>query len=96
MTIPLSQPIEGTPKGYNGASLAALVALAGKRGYRLVACEEAGVNAFFLRHDTAPEVPGVSTAQAYRPLRGRTLDEETVTKDIYEVARRHGLPLVDV
>ena len=96
VTIPLSQPVEGTPKGYGGASLAALTELAGRKGYRLVACEEAGVNAFFLRHDTAPEVPGVSVAQAYRPLRGRTLDEETVTKDIYEVAQRHGLPLVEV
>ena len=97
VTIPLSQSVEGTPKGYSGASLAALVDLAGQRGYRLVACEEAGVNAFFLRYDVAREVPGVSVAQAYRPLRNkRDPDEGAVTRDIYDVARRHGLPLEDV
>ena len=97
VTIPLSQPVEGTPKGYGGASLAALADLAGRKGYRLVACEEAGVNAFFLRHDTAPNVPGVSVAVAYRPLRARRgVEDAEDTRDIYEVVRRHGLPLVEV
>lgn len=97
VTIPLSQSVEGAPKGYGGASLAALADLAGRKGYRLVACEEAGVNAFFLRHDTAPDVPGVTAAQAYRPLRSRrSIEDAEDTTDIYDVASRHGLPLVEV
>lgn len=70
VTIPDGQPLHGAPKGYRGASLTALDALARRKGYRLVACE-AGVNAFFLRHDVAPEVPGVPVAQAYRPALSR-------------------------
>jgi hypothetical protein len=97
VTIPLTHPVEGTPKGYGGASLAALTDLAGRKGYRLVACEEAGVNAFFLRHDTAPDVPAVSVAVAYRPLRGRRgVEDAEDPTDIFAVAGRHGLPLVDV
>ena len=36
---------------YFGASLSSLVALADKRGYHLVCCSIAGVNAFFVRKD---------------------------------------------
>ncbi len=75
VTIPLNQPLAGAPKGYRGASLAALDALARAKGYRLVACE-AGVNAFFLRHDVAPEVPGVSVDQAFRPASSRLVVDD--------------------
>jgi hypothetical protein len=40
-----------------GASLGALVALGQDKGYRLVHCELAGVNAFFVRADLAGEFP---------------------------------------
>lgn len=97
VTIPLGQPLERTPKGYHGASLAALAALAGRRGYRLVACENAGVNAFFLRGDVATEVPGVLPGEAFMPFRSRTdLDDGDVPVDIYAVAAAEGLPLVEV
>lgn len=97
VTIPLEQPLEGTPKGYGGASLAALAALASSKGYRLVACENSGVNAFFLRHDVAPEVPGVTPAEAFRPLRSRVdLDDAEVRADVYGAAAKLNLPLVDV
>ncbi len=75
VTIPLDQPLDATPKGYNGASLAALTTLAPRKGYRLVTCENAGVNAFFLRHDVAPDVPAVTPARgvqaAAQPRRHR-------------------------
>src|SRR5262245_2715768 len=71
VTIPLGQSVDGAPKGYGGASLAALAQLASERGYRLVACEDAGVNAFFLRADVAPLVPAVPVDQAFRPLSSR-------------------------
>ena len=97
ITIPLSQTVEGTPKGYSGASLAALADLAGKKGYRLVACEEAGVNAFFLRHDTAPDVQEVNVAVAFRPRRVRRgVEDAEDPTDIFAVVGRHGLPLVEV
>lgn len=97
VTIPLSQTVEGAPKGYGGASLAALADLAGQKGYRLVACEEAGVNAFFLRHGTAPDVQGVNVAVAFRPRRVRRgVEDAEDPTDIFAVAGRHGLPLVEV
>jgi len=97
VTIPLDQPLDETPKGYNGASLAALSDLAQRKGYRLVACEHAGVNAFFLRHDMATDIPAVPVAQAFRPLRVRTdIDDAEVVADIYAAVAKRGLPLVEV
>ena len=46
-------------------------ALASRKGYRLVVCEPAGANAFFLRHDVAPELARVPVAQAFRPAVSR-------------------------
>jgi hypothetical protein len=86
------------PKGYSGASLAALTKLAERKGYRLVVCEESGINAFYLRADIAPDVPGVSAAQAWRPW----IDKHDVTGmkkkdiDIDAVVTEAGLPLVEV
>jgi hypothetical protein len=40
---------------YFGASLKALEVLGGRKGYALVGCNFAGVNAFFVRRDLAPE-----------------------------------------
>lgn len=56
------------PKGYYGASLTALTRLAARRGYRLVATDVSGVNAFFVRNDLAVHIPGLTPAQAYRAL----------------------------
>ena len=97
VTIPLDQPLDDTPKGYNGASLAALADLASRKGYRLVACEQAGVNAFFLRHDVAPDTPAVTPLEAFRPLRVRTdIDDAEVTTDIFATIDKHRLRLVEV
>ena len=97
VTIPVDQPLDSTPKGYNGASLAALTALAATKGYRLVTCENAGVNAFYLRSDVAPEVREVSPVEAFKPLRSRVeLEDDEIVTDIYAAVRKFGLPLVDV
>jgi hypothetical protein len=66
---------------YYGASLAALERLAGRRGYRLVATDPSGVNAFFLRTDLGvPEIPTLSAAQAFRPNRGRVRHKQLATE----------------
>jgi hypothetical protein len=51
---------------FYGASLGALTQLAREKGYRLVAVEPQGVNAFFLRSDLAHDVPTREPADAYR------------------------------
>jgi predicted O-methyltransferase YrrM len=67
VTVPYGQIGSDAPKAYYGASLAALEALARRKGYRLVGCEHSGINAFFLRDDVARHVPTVEVRQAYRP-----------------------------
>jgi hypothetical protein len=53
---------------YHGASLAAWVGRL-KPGYRLVACNLAGTNAFFVRDDFAGLFPIFATEQLYQPAR---------------------------
>lgn len=99
VTLPNAPRPEVAPKGYSGASLAALAKLAQVKGYGLVLCEDAGVNAFFLRNDVAPEVPRLTPAQAYRPqLTSYEASGGDVVKqlDIYAAIERAGLPLVEV
>lgn len=58
---------------YHGASLAALHKLGGEKGYILVGCESAGVNAFFVRQDLAAEkLQPVTPEEAYFPHFHRT------------------------
>ena len=98
VTVPSAPIPEGAPKGYSGASLAALEKLARKKGYRLVVCEEAGVNAFFLRNDLADDIPGLSPLQAYRPLIDKydVFDSRPKKIDIYSLIERQKLELVEV
>jgi hypothetical protein len=56
---------------YWGASLAALAALAERKGYALVGGNKAGNNAFFVRKDVAGAIHPVSVAEAYAPSRFR-------------------------
>ena len=76
VTIPKHATLDDIPKTYRGASLAALEKLARRKGYRLVVCDPSGTNAFFLRDDVAPKVPGVSVDKAYRPATDRMSLEE--------------------
>ena len=77
--------------GYCGASLRALIHLAGRKGYRLVTVEPAGVNAFFLRNDVGPEIPACDIDDlpfaAVKTAR---------YQDLMSVITEAGLPLVDI
>jgi len=73
---------EKHPSGfYHGASLAALDKLAKTKGYVLVGCDSAGVNAFFVRREVAQDSPPpVSPEKAYFPhskrVQTRSTDEQ--------------------
>ena len=99
VTMPNAPRPDGAPKGYYGASLAGLEKCARRKGYRLVLCEDAGVNAFFVREDLAPEIPTLTPAQAWRPKSDRydvTGEVAAIDVDIYKIIDEKGLPLVDV
>jgi hypothetical protein len=61
------------PRGwYHGASLAALERLGRTRGYRLVGCDSAGFNAFFVRDDAAEgKLAALPAKEAFYPCRRR-------------------------
>jgi hypothetical protein len=97
--VPNAPRPEGAPKGYFGASLAGLAKCARRKGYRLVLCEEAGVNAFFVREDLAPDIPTLTPSQAWRPKSDRydvTGEVAGIDTDVYKIVSEKGLPLVDV
>ena len=59
-------PFTKHPSGfYHGVSLAALRKLATSRGYQLIGCDSAGVNAFFVRRDCADRLPDLDPVDAY-------------------------------
>ena len=95
MTIPKHATLDDIPKTYRGASLAALEKLARRKGYRLVVCDPTGTNAFFLRDDVAPKVPGVSASQAYRPATDRVSLQEVAVGD-GRIVIPDGAPVVEV
>ena len=95
VTMPKHAALDDIPKPYRGASLAALEKLARRKHYRLVVCDPTGTNAFFLRDDVAPKVPGVSVAQAYRPVVERGSLEDVAAAD-GRVVIAEGAPLVEV
>ena len=99
VTVPLSAPLADGPKGYHGASLAAMTKLAERKGYRLLACDRSGTNAFYLRNDLRPEVIAVSVAEAFRPrmIKATPLSHpQPDAVDIIAIAAKLGLPLQSV
>jgi hypothetical protein len=81
---------------YYGASLPAMTQLSVSKGYRLVAVEPTGVNAFFLRNDVAPEIPACDPARVYRiPDKYNELIREKQL-DVFKWARETGRELVEV
>ncbi|SME98508.1 hypothetical protein SAMN06265365_107176 [Tistlia consotensis] len=66
VTVPLGSQELSRRRHYFGVSLAALTALAGERGYRLVACDSAGTNGFFVRQDLAPALPTRRPEEVWR------------------------------
>jgi hypothetical protein len=98
VTIPNAPRPQGA-KGYHGASLAALEMCARRKGYRLVLCEDAGINAFFVREGLAPGIPTIPVADAWRPRSRRydvTGETPAAERDIYKMIEEKGLALVDV
>jgi hypothetical protein len=79
---------EAATRAYRGASLAALVHLSQRKGYRLVASER--VNAFFLRNDVAPLLPAIDVARAYRAPKGAHV------QDVFDKIQQAGLTLVTI
>lgn len=71
LTVPYLPDSKWNGSNYFGASLSALTKLGNEKGYELVGCCLAGVNAFFVRKDLAHEKflkPG-STEDHYEPAR---------------------------
>jgi hypothetical protein len=86
-------------KGFHGASLRALTKLAGAKGYKLVACDDSGTNAFYLRNELCPEIKAVAPEMAFRPMRDRGDPLHQALrdpKDLEAIAKQHGLRLVEV
>lgn len=80
---------------YYGASLMAWTCLAAKKGYRLVAVEPTGVNAFFLRADLAPHIPACDPRRAFRLLEKHDVLIQKGA-DLFKYAAERRLSLVDV
>lgn len=86
-------------KGFHGASLAALTKLASGKGYKLLACDDSGTNAFYMRADLHPEIAPVASAVDFRPMRdsGDPLRESLrAPKDLEAIGRERGLKLVEI
>ena len=85
---------------YYGASLAALCHLAAAKGYRLVGCTSAGVNAFFVRQDLAGSFPPLTPTEAYVESRFRESRDRSGAPTFVTGADRlrliADLPVVDV
>lgn len=77
-------------KIYYGASIAALCALAARKGYSLVASNSAGNNIFFVRNDLLGSLPVLSPEQAYRHAQFREYHDESgrLTFDDFETRLR--------
>jgi len=73
---------------YYGASLRAFERLGAQRGYRLVAIEPRGVNAFFVRHDVGEGLPALTLSS----ISPRSDDDNS----LFEACERLHLPLVEV
>jgi len=73
-------------KIYYGASIAALVSLATKKGYSLVASNSAGNNVFFVRNDLIGSMPVITSRQAYNQAQFREYHDENreLTYDDFE------------
>lgn len=66
---------------YGGASIAAFVKLAKKKGYRLIGCERYGFNAFFLRNDIAQDIfPEVGPEVCFNHVSARKCVEERLPR----------------
>jgi len=80
---------------YYGASLTALARLSARKGYRLVAVEPTGVNAFFVRNDLAPHIPACDPDRAFHLL--EKYDVAMLQGgDVFRYVEQAGLSLVEI
>jgi hypothetical protein len=80
---------------YYGASLTALTRLSARKGYRLVAVEPSGINAFFVRDDIAPHIPASDPRTAYRILEKHDVLLKSGV-DVFRYAATEGLALIEI
>lgn len=71
LVIPYDPVRRWDGSNYFGASLEALVRLADRKGYRIVGCNFAGVNAFFVRNDLCCDwfIEPATAEEHYEPPR---------------------------
>lgn len=81
---------------YFGASLQALIALGRRKGYRLVAAEPEGANAYFLRSDLGPHIPEARAEQAFHVGHRYNMHVQKVGETLYDFVARAELPLLEV
>ena len=58
-------------KIFYGASIAALTSLANKKGYKLIASNQAGNNVFYVREDLMGPLNEMAIKEAYKPIKFR-------------------------
>ena len=63
-------------KIFYGASIGALTSLANKKGYKLVASNQAGNNVFFVRNDLMASLKELSVEEAYKPIHFREVHND--------------------
>lgn len=93
VTVPYEAAFDRHEKAttfYYGASLRALVHLGRRKGYRLIATEPAGVNAYFLRDDVGLMIPTCDVETAFHMQLGHWRE------DVLARFERAGLRLVDI
>src|SRR4051812_14583889 len=87
---------------YYGASLAAFAHLASRKGYRLIAVEPNGNNAYFLRNDVAPHIPASAPADVFVDHQVSARKEKVKERrkrqkrSLYEYIALHNLLLVEL
>ena len=97
LTLPPTDIPPPRPRGYFGASFRALEKKAPEKGYRLVMCEAAGVNAFFVRDGAAPQIEGLSPADALSMVdEFDPTDQTGMPLDIFALIGKLRLPIVEV
>jgi len=87
--------IEGAKGTYYGASLRAQTLLAESRGYRLVAVEARGANAYFMRNDIAEHIPAVDPRAEFRLL-DKYAALRSTGFDMWHFLEKQRLPLIDL
>jgi hypothetical protein len=80
---------------YFGASLAGLEKLGIARGYRLIAVEPRGTNAYFLRNDVPSGLPTRTCRELYHPL-AKYFRRVECPEHLFRNLERRGLPLIEV